>query len=617
MIIGCSAINSYFDNRQLSSLVDATNLEDVIDGLEWANERLNINEENNPSLIASIIPVLVNKCNSFDIKHKNSDLYEKITDKLILVTRKGITSSDDEEWIEQGFKPKLGSEYFRVISAQSLDLLNDEDLLAINLNLIKEIHSPAVQKMLLQNINKNIDFFKSTENLKIQTILSLAKVNTGNDINLINEKNQVENSIVDLSLITSLFKNKDSYEISTSDYEYIFDLNERILNQMFLNKKEDSALEIQSNLAELMDLSLPEKLNKTGYKLTYKIYERKAQSILLKYAPGLFYYQMHNNIIQDDYALAQTISHLKEIKVLDRKLNGKSLFFIDDKNNIIIDHKAVFGNNTISKAIASDKKYLFSNLRIRVEKRNEKYIDFIYENISMNYPSEFARYLTHREKKEPQKIIKLKDYYSIFLSKNHKVNSIVQKKLKRIPIGHQFVNTLLLNKSEYSDYVERNYPIIVDYYPKEFASWLNKKANNIPKQKGYEFSVDYYLLSISNTPKSKLFKYVNYINYGISMHDSKEVKKLFGVLNMIKPKYVIGTINKVAFRNTLEVTYLEPLYISNYIDRYNKRISKKDRVILKKILKRIIKKSNSEDTRLVALQQLYLKFPSERKGAQL
>jgi len=608
---GCATIMGFmFEDKKVEMFAVETDPIKIQDYLEWSVNRLNEEDEDSPDLLAKLMPIAVTQANAIDLIYVQPSIYSALIDSLVHIAKEGVNTSDQEEWAEDGFPYEVTLDYLRASAAYNLGKLEGDTIASQLLVILRKVDSPGVQTVVLKSMLDRIDSYTLNAEIQAQAVTALSSVDVANlaeDTPLSQLVYQVENALIDLSVVNRVLAKKDIYQLSERNLNYILDVNEGLFLYHLDNPSDIKKSELIKNSRLLSALVLPKKAQLDGVLPKFTSIQLRAQRLLLQYVPGLYYYSMYENAPLSDYSLGQLMASLDYLNRHDAyafDAKGK-LVAKGDGNQQFFNHHQIMNKDIFIATKDKAKQLVFKSLRDRVETRPYAYIDFMYSFLYLNYPDEFAGYLikAYGEKYRLANLDQLQDYYGLRLSTDKAVSTKYQTALVKHVAAKQLKRTLLYSDVEYQSYSQKVMPSFVSEQPEALLVALTKQNVNIKKQAGIAHLVDFYIAALETQPLSKRQKSLPVAGQIIALRNEKSSKKVFGSLMALEPAKTTDMFEKYAFSdvsNSLESDYL---YLSNYLSKYKTKLTQdySDRYAV--LFSKGVGGAKNEDASLYAAQQ--------------
>lgn len=619
LLVGCTAIDGFFDNRALNNLKEGVEQEEIYESLQWAVERLVIDDEYAPDVLAELIPISRQKAEEIDLDDLDVNLYNQLIERFASIALKGVSTTDPNSWAEKGYEYTVTNDYLRASATYNLGYLKGDAIASQLLVLLRKLDSPAIQAVLLKSMIDRVDFYKQNDEIRAQAISALSNVDIQHlqpDSVLASQLFKLENELVTLPLINRVLNKKEIYQLSERNLTYILDLNEGLWLYLFNNPEQIDKNQIVTNARLLFSLALPSTEQLDGLVPEYSIVEKNAQRLLLQYVPGLYYFSMFNYAKTSDYTFGQLLAS-KEY--MDRyegyALTAKEALVANgDEERPFFNHHVLMNKTVYSQTAKKVKKMVFASLYNRVETRPLEYIDYIYSYLNVNYSKDFAVYLLNgkHNKYRSSGIDTLQHYYALTLLSSDAVSKNGKKQLLSMVKNAQLNRTLKYTEVELKHYLERVYPTFIEKDSKALLAQLQSRSNSVTKQKGYVALTDYYIVALDTIENSKRGAYLNFGAQVIATHHKESTKKLMGAFRQIPLAISANSLNNIAFKNLTSTPAENYIFLGNYINSRKKEL---DAALIKTyggIFDRGINSEKSDDSALIAAQQGMLNFESLR-----
>ena len=608
---GCATLMGFiFEDKKVEMFAAETDSIKIQEYLEWSVNRLNEEDEDSPDLLARLMPVAVSKANEIELLEVNSSLYSALTDSLVNIAKEGVYTSNQEEWVEDGFPYEVTLDYLRASAAYNLGQLDGDTIASQLLVILRKVDSPGVQTVVLKSMLSRINSYKLNPEIQAQAVTALSSVDVANlaeDTPLSQLVYQVENDLIDLSVVNRVLAKKDIYQLSERNIKYILDVNEGLFLYHLDNPGSIEKSDLIKNSRLLSALVLPRKAQLDGILPKFTSIQLRAQRLLLQYVPGLYYYSMYENAPLSDFSLGQLMASLDYLKRHDDyafKAKGKLVAKGDDKQPFF-NHHQIMNKDIFASTKENAKNLVFKSLKNRVETRPYAYIDFIYSFLNLNYPNEFAAYLINAVdvKYRFAKLDQLQHYYGLRLSQDEAVSSKHKAQLVVKISEKQLTRTLAYTESEYSVYSQKVMPVYVANQAKALLGTLTKNNGNIGKQAGISHLVNYYVSALESQPLVERRQYLAPAGQIIALRKSTDSKKLFGSLMALPLSDTSRMFEKYAFANVKSSLSSDYLYLGNYLAKHQSSLTAEYSTRFAKLFSLGVSSATNEDTSLYAAQQ--------------
>lgn len=618
-LVGCTAVSGFFDGRALNKLKEATEPVDVIENIQWAVERLELEDEYAPQVLAELLPLSRSKAESIQLDQTDPTLYNQLIERYASIALNGVKTTSPETWEEKGYRYDITNDYLRASSAYQLGRLRGDAIASQLLVLLRKLDSPSIQAVLLRSMIERVDAYKKNDEIRAQAISALSNVDIASlepGSVLASQLSKLESELVTLPLINSVLSKKDIYQLTERNLTYILDLNEGVWLYLMSNPEKIVKDEIIANSRLLSSLALPQVEQLDGKVPSYTPVEREAQRLLLQYAPGLYYFSMFNHAKTSDYSLGQLVA-VKEY--MDRYESyaiaaTDNIIAIGDEGKPFFNHHVLMNKTIYSQTAAKAKKMVFASLYDRVEARPLEYVDFVYSYLNVNFSTDFAIYLLNRkhQKYRAAGIDGLQHYYALTLTDNKAISANGKKQLLALVKNAQLTRTLKYSESELKGYVERVYPTFIEKNSTALLSQLHSKYRNVSKQKGYAELTDYYIVALDSLGAEKRGAYLNYAGSVIATHHPESTKKLMGAYRQIPLADSVNSLKNIAFKSTTTTPPEAYIYLGNYINDRKSELKGGLVASYGNIFNQAIKTEKSDDSALIAAQQGMMTIESMR-----
>lgn len=609
-LVGCSVVSGFFDGRALNNLKDAKEPADVIENIQWAVERLELEDEYAPEVLAELLPLARSKAESIQLEKADPTLYNQLIERYAAIALNGVKTTDPEEWQEKGYRYEITNDYLRASSAYQLGRLKGDAIASQLLVLLRKLDSPSIQAVLLKSMIERVDAYKKNDEIRAQAISALSNVDIASlepGSVLASQLSKLESELVTLPMLNRVLNKKDIYQLTQRNLSYILDLNEGVWLYLMANPEKIVKADVITNSRMLSSLALPQVEQLDGKVPSYTPVEREAQRLLLQYTPGLYYFSMFNHAKTSDYSLGQLVA-AKEY--MDRyesyAVAGKgNIIASGDEKKAFFNHHVIMNETIYSQTAEKAKKMLFASLYNRVETRPLEYVDFVYSYLNVNFSKEFAAYLlsSKQQKYRAAGIDALQHYYALTLLDNDAISENNKKQLLALVKNAQLTRTLKYSESELKDYAERVYPTFIEKDSTALLEQLHAKYRNVSKQKGYAELTDYYIVALDTVDASKRGAYLDYAGAVIATHHPESTKKLMGAYRKVPLSDSESSLKNIAFKNTTSTPPESYIYLGNYIDGRKSELNGNLAVSYGGIFNQAITTEKSDDSALVAAQQ--------------
>ena len=608
---GCATIMGFmFEDKKVEMFALETDPIKIQEYLEWSVNRLNEEDEDSPDLLAKLMPIAVKQANAIDLVEVQPSVYSALIDALIHIAKEGVYTSDQEEWVEDGFPYAVTLDYLRASAAYNLGKLDGDTIASQLLVILRKVDSPGVQTVVLKSMLDRVDSYTLNAEIQAQAVTALSSVDVANlaeDTPLSKLVYQVENELVNLSVINRVLAKKDIYQLSDRNLNYILDVNEGLFLHHLDKPASINKAELIKNSRLLSALVLPKKAQLDGVLPKFSSIQLRAQRLLLQYVPGLYYYSMYENAPISDYSLGQLLASLDYLNRHDDyafKAKGKLVAKGDGKQQFF-NHHQVMNQDIFATTKERAKQLVFKSLNDRVEKRPYAYIDFIYSFLYLNYPDDFAAYLikSYDQKYRLAEIDQLQDYYGLRLSQDKAVSASYKAQLVKKVAAKQLSRTLLYSAAQYQAYNQKVMPSFVAHQPKALVSALSKRHDKIKKQAGISHLVDYYIGALERQPQQERHAYLAPAGQIIALRKVSDSKKVFGSLMVLGLADTTSMFEKYAFADAKNSLSSDYLFLSNYLAKHKATLKADYSRRYADLYSQGVSQSKDEDASLYAAQQ--------------
>ncbi|WP_036180985.1 hypothetical protein [Marinomonas sp. MED121] len=610
-LTGCATLMGFiFEDKKVEMFAAETDPIKIQDYLEWSVNRLNEDDEDSPDLLARLMPVAVKQANVIDLLEVNPSLYSALTDSLVNIAKEGVYTSDEEEWIEDGFPIAVTKDYLRAAAAYNLGRLDGDTISSQLLVILRKVDSPGVQTVVIKSMLDRLESYKLNLEIQAQAVTALSSVHVNNlveDTPLSLLVYQIENQLVNLEVINRVLAKKEVYQLSSRNLNYILDVNEGLFIHHLANPGSIQKTELIKNSRLLSALVLPKQAQLDGVLPNFSSTQQRAQRLLLQYVPGLYYYSMYENAPLSDFSLGQLMASLEYLNRYDNyasQAKGRLVALGDDRQ-AFFNHHQVMNPGVFAATKLKAKERVFESLKDRVEMRPYTYIDFIYSFLYLNYPNDFASYLISAADVAYRKasLDQLQDYYGLRLTTDKEVTDKNKKALLTKISRKQLTRTLAYSAGDFKAYTDKVMPVFVELQAKPLLVSLNQSHKNIIKQAGISHLVNYYIAALEKQDVSARQAYLTPAGQIIALRKRADSKKLFGSLMALPLSETSNMFEQYAFKKSVTSIPSDYLYLGNYLGKYKDTLTPNYSARYASIFSQGVSQAKNEDASLYAGQQ--------------
>lgn len=610
-LTGCATIMGFiFEDKKVEMFAAETDPIKIQEYLEWSVNRLNEEDEDSPDLLARLMPIAVTQANNIDLFDVEPSLYSALTDSLVNIAKEGVQTTDQEEWVEDGFPYDVTIDYLRASAAYNLGKLDGDTIASQLLVILRKVDSPGVQTVVIKSMLDRVESYRISPEIQAQAVTALSSVDVANlaeDTPLSQLVYLLENELVTLAIINRVLAKKDIYQLSIRNLNYILDVNEGLFIHHLDNPGSINKSELIKNSRLLSSLVLPRQAQYDGVLPKFTSIQLRAQRLLLQYVPGLYYYSMFENAPISDYSLGQLMASLEFLNRHDdyaTKAKGK-LVAKGDGEHLFFNHHQVMNEKIYATTKLRAKELVFNSLQKRVETRPYAYIDFIYSFLYLNYPDEFAAYLIKAVdvKYKKASLDQLQHYYGLRLSTDNEVAANHKAQIVGKISSKPLLRSLAYSDSEFKRYSDKVMPVFVANQPLALIKGLTKRNQNVKKQAGISHLVNYYISALETQPLDKRKSYLAPAGQIIALRKESDSKKIFGSLMALPITDTSNMFEQYAFSNSRTTISSDYLFLGNYLTRHKTSLTANYASRYARLFSSGVSQAKNEDASLYAGQQ--------------